>query len=691
MRQRGWVWGSIGLVLGASAPISSAQGQGREVEEEDEVADLLGDAESIEELALEDLLTMETDVAASVSSEVREAPSIITVITHEEIVRMGARDLIDVLRTVPGLYFGSDVEGAVGLGFRGHWGHEGKILLIIDGQEVNELLYSTTQFGNHYPVDHIERIEVVRGPGSVNYGGYAELAVIRITTRGARELDGFAGSLTYGQLWSTSLDRYGRRNLSLQYGAESQSIEGLAVSLAGFVGQGRRGRAQYTDFYGTSRPIYLNRHDPLFVNLGVNYRQLSTRVIVDYYRTPMIDAFDAVLVERPNMSFLSVLAGTKLTIPATDDLTITPGLNFTYQAPWQMTELEGGGVDYVDIGLFYAREVMRFRGQVVATWEAHEYVTATLGLQAYADQVPELEEPDPQPSVSYGNIAGFVEVSSMNPVVNATAGLRVETHSKYGPSIVPRFGLTRVFGDFHLKGLFAMAFRAPGIENISLNPDIVPERTYAFELEAGYRISEEMSLTVNAYDLTIRRPIIYNYDEVTDEESYLNYDRVGTRGIDAEYRLRQDWGYAALTYAYYQVGSLLSDREDVPEPYEVPQSARALLGAPRHQVSLNAAVTPIPGLSIGPSAVVTSGRWGYLSADDEGEPVLDKTDTTVLLNLWARYAFDAVAPGVYVGAGVFNLLDADELFVQPYNGYRPPIPGTGREVLVQVGYAQPLD
>jgi outer membrane receptor protein involved in Fe transport len=200
-----------------------------------------------------------------------------------------------------------------------------------------------------------------------------------------------------------------------------------------------------------------------------------------------------------------------------------------------------------------------------------------------------------------------------------------------------------------------------------------------------------MSLTVNAYDLTIQRPIIYNYDEVTDEESYLNYDRVGTRGIDAEYRLRQDWGYAALTYAYYQVGSFLSDREDVPEPYEVQTSARALLGAPRHQVSLNAAIIPMPGLSIGPSMRITSGRWGYLSADDEGEPILDKTGATVLLNLWVRYAFEEDLPGLFVAAGVFNLLDAEELFVQPYNGYRPAIPGTGREVLVQVGYAQPLD
>jgi hypothetical protein len=40
---------------------------------------------------------------------------------------------------------------------------------------------------------------------------------------------------------------------------------------------------------------------------------------------------------------------------------------------------------------------------------------------------------------------------------------------------------------------------------------------------------------------------------------------------------------------------------------------------------------------------------------------------------------------------MFNILDHDDLFVQPYDGYRPPIPGHGREVLVRVGYERALE
>ena len=113
----------------------------------------------------------------------RQSPGIITNITSEDIRNLGARDLMEVLRHVPGFEFGVDVEGVVGLGIRGNWAHEGKVVLFVDGIEMNERLYSTTQFGNHYPVENIERIEIIRGPGSALHGGFAAYAVINIITR----------------------------------------------------------------------------------------------------------------------------------------------------------------------------------------------------------------------------------------------------------------------------------------------------------------------------------------------------------------------------------------------------------------------------------------------------------------------------------------------------------------------------
>ncbi len=144
---------------------------------------LAEDSADDEAAMLELLLDAKVDVATRTSKSMRETPAVVTLVTRDEIAASGARTLADVLMTVPGFGFGVDVGQVVGVGFRGNWGHEGKVLLRIDGLELNETLYSTLQFGNHFPVDEIERVEIIRGPGSVIYGGYAELAVINVVSR----------------------------------------------------------------------------------------------------------------------------------------------------------------------------------------------------------------------------------------------------------------------------------------------------------------------------------------------------------------------------------------------------------------------------------------------------------------------------------------------------------------------------
>ena len=106
---------------------------------------------------LEKLINSLISVASKKPLNVRESPSIVSLITSEEIKASGARDLIDVLRLVPGIDFGVDVLGVTGIGMRGNWAHEGKVLVLIDGQEMNEILFGSTEFGNHYPIDQIKK------------------------------------------------------------------------------------------------------------------------------------------------------------------------------------------------------------------------------------------------------------------------------------------------------------------------------------------------------------------------------------------------------------------------------------------------------------------------------------------------------------------------------------------------------
>ena len=124
-------------------------------------------------VSIDDLLNMKITVSSKIALTSRESPGIVSIVTSDEIKKSGARDLIDVLNLVPGFNFGYDIDGAIGLASRGNWGHEGKILILLDGQEMNENFYSTFQFGNRIPVGQIKRIEIIRGPDSVLWGSSA--------------------------------------------------------------------------------------------------------------------------------------------------------------------------------------------------------------------------------------------------------------------------------------------------------------------------------------------------------------------------------------------------------------------------------------------------------------------------------------------------------------------------------------
>src|SRR5689334_2312026 len=93
-------------------------------------------------------------IASKKDTSIRETPGIVTVITRDEIQNSGSRDLLGILTLyAPGLNFGNDVEGVVSAYVRGIWAEEGKILLLVDGLEMNERVFDTTQFGNHYSAD----------------------------------------------------------------------------------------------------------------------------------------------------------------------------------------------------------------------------------------------------------------------------------------------------------------------------------------------------------------------------------------------------------------------------------------------------------------------------------------------------------------------------------------------------------
>jgi iron complex outermembrane recepter protein len=638
--------------------------------------DDINDIHDIREVSLEALLNSEIDVATLKAQTTRETAGIVTVITREEIVNSGARDIVDVLAMVPGFSFGVDVQGTVDIGVRGNWGHEGKTLLLVDGQEMNELLYSTNALGDHYPVDQIQRVEIIRGPGSAIYGGFAELAVINIITRGATDLNGVAASASYGQMERG----LGHRTVSLSYGEKFKS--GLSVAVSGYIGQGNRSDGVYTDFSGATFSSANNSADaPMFVNAALGYKGLKLRFIFDDYTFGGQDGYGDVQPTATVAQFRSFIADARYELKLSDKLTVTPRVNFRHQTPWNFTTDP-------DSDVFFDISVMRTLGSVTASYDPVKGLNLLGGGETYYDyaklndmrlmggQIPFGNKPN----VSYENVSGFFQALYNSKLANFTAGARYEYHSQFGASFVPRAAITKVKGAFHAKLLASQAFRAPGIENINLNDKIKPERTTVFEAEAGYKLTEHLFVAANAYDITIRQPIVYDYDPVMNAEIYLNGDKTGTRGVEAEAKVRYPRGYASANYSYYSA----ADKNNVPV-YQVPTDDSVMLAFPSHKLTVNGNVNLWRTLSLNASAIGFSKRWGYTSGDAAGNPVLGQVDDALLVNAYLMYR-DLGWKGLDVGVGGFNLLGQKVPYLQPYNGGHAPLPGASRDLVARVSY-----
>lgn len=635
---------------------------------------------------LEKLINSLISVASKKPLNTRESPSIISLITADDIQKSGARDLIDVLRMVPGFDFGCDVEGVIGMGVRGNWAHEGKVLVLIDGLEVNEILFATTQLGNHYPIDLIKRIEIIRGPGSAIYGGFAEYGVINIITKQGEDLNGVSVGGIYGQGTNDFLHRNA-------YFAIGNKVKDLEYSFMGFTGEGQRSDQRYTDFNDSS--YYMgggnSNTKPNYFSAGLKYKGLSYRWIGDFYNTSMKNGYgDVVPGIAVAETFHSTFHDLKYQINVNNKLNITPRITFKSQTPWKTEPYSGKEA--------YNRTATRTRGNVTASYNPNRYINFVLGGEFYQDKATDHLDSsyfsNGESTVTYQNYAFFTQGLIKTRIVNFIVGARYDKHNVYGDAFVPRVGLTKKYGQFHFKALYSKAFRAPAIENVNyaitdtlhlnniralgydIAPGIKPEFTQVAELELGYKLGRKSIITLNFFDITTTNPIVYLTDS-TNADLYTNYGGAGTKGVEAEYKLRLKKFNVSFNYAFYTAAN-----KDKIADYET-EDDNSLMAFANSRANISAVWFPTEKLSVNLTGSYYGKRWAYTSLDTAGNSVSELLAPTILLNLFVNYE---PMDGLNIGLGCYDMLNQNFLFVQPYDGYHAPLPGPSREILLKVQY-----
>jgi outer membrane receptor for ferrienterochelin and colicins len=241
------------------------------------------------EVPLEKLMEIEIPTvygASKFEQKETEAPSLVTVISADEIKRYGYRTLADVLRSVPGLYVSYDRNYAfLGAGGVNLGDFNSRILVLVDGHRLNSGLTDGAYIDTAFilDIDLVDHIEIIRGPGSVLYGNNAFFGVINIVTRQGKQLNGaeasgeyggydaWKGRVTYGRTFANGLqfllsgtlfDREGAERLYYgQFNTPSQNF-GIAEDIDSDSARKAFGSISYRDFSLESAYLWREKQNP---------------------------------------------------------------------------------------------------------------------------------------------------------------------------------------------------------------------------------------------------------------------------------------------------------------------------------------------------------------------------------------------------------------------------------------------
>lgn len=156
----------------------------------------------ITHLSLAELGDIEVTTTSKEPVKVSRTPAAIFVITQEDIRRSGATSLPEILRLVPGLEVARLDSDRWSVAIRGFGAVlNNKLLVLIDGRSVYTPLFAGVYWQvQATPLEDIERIEVIRGPGGAIWGANAVDGIINIITKNSKDTHGALLSLGGGNV-----------------------------------------------------------------------------------------------------------------------------------------------------------------------------------------------------------------------------------------------------------------------------------------------------------------------------------------------------------------------------------------------------------------------------------------------------------------------------------------------------------
>lgn len=168
-------------------------------------------ADAQADVTMEQLVNMNVSSVARRDQKLYKTPAAVYVVTRDDVRRSGADNLAELLRMVPGIQVAQVESSKWAVSARGFNSTvANKMLVMVDGRTIYNMEWSGTYWDmNEVPLDTIERIEVIRGPGATMWGANAVNGVINILTRKAEKTLGRSVEVSGGSMANSVTARIG--------------------------------------------------------------------------------------------------------------------------------------------------------------------------------------------------------------------------------------------------------------------------------------------------------------------------------------------------------------------------------------------------------------------------------------------------------------------------------------------------
>ncbi|TAL60281.1 MAG: TonB-dependent receptor, partial [Bacteroidetes bacterium] len=471
-----------------------------------------------------------------------EAASSIGTITADEIKSFGYKTLGEALNSQRGMYLTND-KNYLYVGSRGFsrpTDYDNRIVIMIDGHIMNEVVYGSAFMGNELGInlDNIEKIEIIRGPGASVYGSGAMLNIINLIIKKGSETDGITVSAGTGS--------FGKNDLSAIYGKKIKNTD-ISVSGTGGIYKGE--------------DYYFSELDAPETNNGLSEgmdweKNIGFHAGITNNNFKLSAGFSSRSKGIPTGAFNTDLTGDvesldeRYYIEASYRKELKKNSSLLFRSYFDNYYYTGsypsGGEDSFDAstGRWGGAEIQYYleagkRNIITAGFE-YKYIFRS-DYREWNNDTTYFNQNFP---FSFFSIYAQDQIKIVKNL-NLSAGLRYDYYSVFGQAASPRIAL--VYGlstTSSLKMLYSGAFRIPNVyesfyESINdhkSNPNIKPERIRAVELVWSNKLSGSFYGTLSLYMFSIGNLI----DQVLDENDGLTVFRnIGkVDGNGAEYELR---------------------------------------------------------------------------------------------------------------------------------------------------------